>query len=73
MFRQPVTIFVGLGFPAEVETVMDAYRHLAEWQASLRDIAHSVALRTCSAALRGNIEAETARGLSQPLLRNTIC
>lgn len=63
MFRQPVTIFVGLGFPAEVQTVMDAYRHLAEWPASLRDTAHSVALKACSAALRGDIEAETARGL----------
>ena len=30
MFKQPVTILVGLGFPAEVKTVMDAYRHLAE-------------------------------------------
>lgn len=63
MFRQPVTIFVGLGFPAEVRTVMDAYRQLAEWPASLRDTAHSIALKACSAALRGEIEAETARGL----------
>jgi hypothetical protein len=63
MFRQPVFILVGLGFPAEVRGVMDAYRHLAEWPASLRDAAHSVALRACSAALRGEIEAETARGL----------
>ncbi|PWI49806.1 hypothetical protein B5K03_34325 [Rhizobium phaseoli] len=63
MFRQPVTILVGLGFPAEVHTVMDAYRHLAEWPGSLRDAAHSMALKACSAALRGEIEAETARGL----------
>jgi len=42
---------------------MDAYRHLAEWPASLRDTAHSIALKACSAALRGEIEAETARGL----------
>ncbi|WCK05727.1 DUF982 domain-containing protein [Agrobacterium tumefaciens] len=63
MFRRPVTILVGLGFPAEVRSVMDAYRHLAEWPASMRDTAHSVALKACSAALRGEIEAETARGL----------
>jgi hypothetical protein len=62
MFREPVNILVGLGFPAEVHTVMDAYRHLAEWPASLRDAAHSMALKACSAALRGEIEAETARG-----------
>jgi hypothetical protein len=30
MFRHPVFIFVGLGFPAEVRSVMDAYRHLVE-------------------------------------------
>jgi hypothetical protein len=63
MFRQPVSILVGLGFPTEVRGVMDAYRHLVEWPASLRDGAHSVALRACGAALRGEIEAETARGL----------
>ena len=56
-------VLVGLGFPAEVHTVMEAYRHLAEWPASLRDAAHSLALKACCAALRGDIEAETARGL----------
>ncbi|WP_425624735.1 DUF982 domain-containing protein [Agrobacterium radiobacter] len=63
MFRQPVIILVGLGFPAKIRTVMDAYRYLAEWPASMRDTAHSIALKACSAALRGEIEAETARGL----------
>lgn len=63
MFRQPVSIFIGLGFPAEVRSVIDAYRHLVEWPASQRDGAHSVALKACSAALRGEIEAETASGL----------
>lgn len=63
MFRQPVSILVGLGFPAEVRSVMDAYRHLVEWPGSQRDGAHSVALKACSAALRGEIEAETACGL----------
>jgi hypothetical protein len=63
MFRQPVSILVGLGFPAEVRGVIDAYRHLAEWPQSLRDTAHSIALKACSAARRGEIEAETARGL----------
>ncbi|MBO9100891.1 MULTISPECIES: DUF982 domain-containing protein [unclassified Rhizobium] len=63
MFRQPVSILVGLGFPTEVSGVMDAYRHLIEWPASLRDPAHSVVLKACNAALRGEIEAETVRGL----------
>jgi len=63
MFREPLTILVVLGFPAEVRTVMDAYLHLAEWPASMRDTAYSMALKACGAALRGEIEAETARGL----------
>ncbi len=63
MFKKPVCILVGLGFPAEVRSVMDAYRHLVEWPVSLRDTAHSVALKACSSALRGETEAETARGL----------
>ncbi|RWY79885.1 DUF982 domain-containing protein [Rhizobium leguminosarum] len=63
MFRKPVTIFVGLGFPAEVRNLIDAYRHLVEWPTSFRDTAHAIALKACQAALRGEIEAETARGL----------
>ena len=63
LFREPVSILVGLGFPAEVRGVMDAYRHLVEWPESQRDGAHTVALKACNAALRGEIEAETARGL----------
>lgn len=63
MFRKPVTILVGLGFPAEIRNVLEAYRHLAEWPASQRDTAHAVAVKACQAALRGEIEAETARGL----------
>lgn len=63
MFRQPFTILVGLGFPAEVRGVLDAYRHLVEWPVSFKDAAHSVALKACRAALHGEIEAETARGL----------
>ncbi|WP_353653456.1 DUF982 domain-containing protein [Rhizobium sp. AU243] len=63
MFRKPVTILVGLGFPVEVRGIMDAYRHLVEWPTSFRDTAHSIALKASQAALRGEIEAETARGL----------
>ena len=63
MFKEPVSILVGLGFPAEVRSVTEAYRHLAEWPVSSRDAAHAIALNACAAALRGEIEAETARGL----------
>lgn len=40
-----------------------AYRHLVEWPFSIRDTAHSIAFKACQAALCGEIEAETARGL----------
>ncbi|MDM9646719.1 DUF982 domain-containing protein [Rhizobium sp. S163] len=63
MFKEPVSILVGLGFPAEIRCVLDAYRHLCEWPAASRDTAHSIALKACGAALRGEIEAETVRGL----------
>ncbi|MCA1869012.1 DUF982 domain-containing protein [Agrobacterium genomosp. 3] len=63
VFNEPVTILIGLGFPTEVRSVIDAYRHLAEWPASMRDTAHSMALKACRAALRGEIEADTVRGL----------
>ncbi|MDZ7926922.1 MAG: DUF982 domain-containing protein [Agrobacterium sp.] len=43
--------------------VLEAYRHLSEWPATNRDSAHSIALKACGAALRGEIEAETARSL----------
>lgn len=63
MFREPISILVGLGFPAEVRSATDAYRHLCEWPMRLRDNAHAIALKACGEALRGEIEAETARGL----------
>lgn len=63
MFRKPVTILVGLGSRAEVCNVMDAYRHPVEWPVSFRDETHSVALKACQAAMGGEIEAETVRGL----------
>ena len=63
MFKEPICILVGLGFPAEVRGVMDAYRHLSECPTSLRDSAHAIALKACSAALRGEIDVETACGL----------
>jgi len=63
MFKQPVPILVGLGFPTQVLSVLDAYKFLIEWPVSSRDAAHSIALKACRAALRGEIEAETARAL----------
>lgn len=63
LFERPVTILVGLGFPTEVKSVTEAIAVLYEWPPSRRDPAHVVAFHACKAALAGEIEAETARGL----------
>jgi hypothetical protein len=62
-FETAVTILVGMGYPATIETVQEAYALLEDWPHSRRGTAHAVALRACRAALLGEIEAETARGL----------
>ncbi|WP_082641238.1 DUF982 domain-containing protein [Sinorhizobium sp. GL28] len=63
LLQKPVSIFVGLGFSAEIRSVMDAYRHLIEWPPILREAAHSIAPNACRAALRDEVEPETVRGL----------
>jgi Protein of unknown function (DUF982) len=60
-FEKPVRILVGLGFPREVRGVWDAHQLLSDWPAFTRNRSHHVALRACEAALRGDIDAETAR------------
>lgn len=52
-FHQPVSIFVGLGFPREVDSVLEAYKVLTEWPTNSRGPAHALALKTCEAALAG--------------------
>jgi len=63
LFEEPVTLFVGLGFPTQFRTVEQAYALLGEWQPSKSDPARTLAINACRAALSGEIEAETARGL----------
>jgi hypothetical protein len=60
-FEEPVTILVGLGFPARIESAMEAYALLADWPPASRNGAHTVALNACRAAINGEIDAETAR------------
>jgi hypothetical protein len=62
-FTKPVTILVGLGFPLKINTTMEAFRYLADCPESIRDHSHRVAKKACSAAIRGEIEPDTARGL----------
>ena len=60
-FDTPVAIFVGLGFPREVETVFDAFKVLNEWPASGRGPDHQAALEACRAALTSSASATLAR------------
>ncbi len=62
-FERPVVILTGLGHPAAIASAMEAYMFLADWPASRRDPVHGFALKACLAAIRGEIEPNTARGL----------
>jgi len=60
-FDKPVSILIGLGYPAKIHSAKQAYEFLSETPAISAKKAHSVALRACKAALEGEIEPETAR------------
>ncbi|PBB90712.1 hypothetical protein CK215_20660 [Mesorhizobium sp. WSM3864] len=59
-FSQPVAIFVGLGFPRELNTVFEAYQFLDEWTGS-RSPTYATTLALCRAAVAGEQDAEAAR------------
>ncbi len=61
-FRHPVTILAGLGIPAKVHGVKEAYAWLNDWPPSKRNPTHAIALNACRAALAGEIDVEIARG-----------
>jgi hypothetical protein len=62
MFDKPVTILLGLGIPTEVKSVMHAYQILMDWR-NAADPSRQLALKACKAAIRGEIQAETARAI----------
>ena len=51
--RQPVAIFVGLGFPREIDTVFDAFQILNEWSGGRGEV-YQAALQSCRDALAGS-------------------
>ena len=63
VFKRPVQILVGLGFPMEIRTAAEAYRHLVDRPHLNKDASYTIALNACRAAMRGEVEVETARGL----------
>lgn len=60
-FETPIRIWVGLGFPRQLNTVADAYQFAVDWCGNSPE--QKAAIRACKAALVGDIEAETARGV----------
>jgi hypothetical protein len=59
-FAQPVSIFIGLGFPREIETVSEAFQVLNEWD-GVRTPTHATALNVCHASCAGEVDVEVAR------------
>ena len=60
-FLKPVHVWVGLGFPRRLNTVADAYQFASEWGGNSPE--QRATLRACKAALAGEIDTETARGV----------
>ncbi|MDW6021750.1 DUF982 domain-containing protein [Mesorhizobium sp. BAC0120] len=69
LFDQPVSIFVGLGFPREVRGVTDAFQVLTEWPQSGRDSSHDEALEACRAALAEAGDARRVRAAFESFAR----
>lgn len=62
-FERPVVVLTCFGVPTAVSSAMEAYMFLTDFPAAKRDPAHAFASKACLAAVRGEIEPETARGL----------
>ena len=62
-FERPVVVLSCFGVATAISSAMEAYMFLTDWPVSQRDAAHLLALNGCLAAMRGEIDAETARGL----------
>jgi hypothetical protein len=61
LFEKPIRVWVGMGFPRQLNTVVDAYQFAADWCGNSPE--QKAAIRACKAALAGDIDAETARGV----------
>jgi hypothetical protein len=59
-FDRPVSVFIGLGFPREVGSVLDAYDLLLEWN-GIPDVDYHAAVDVCRKALKGERTAQQAR------------
>ena len=68
-FASPIVILVGMGFPLEVRSVMDALRYLDGQPALLRDEAFEATYGACRDALDGKASVVEARDVLCALAR----
>jgi len=68
-FASPVAILVGMGFPLEIRSVMDALRYLDEQPALLRDEAYHATYGACRDALECKVSVMEARDVFCALAR----
>jgi hypothetical protein len=68
-FRRPLVVYVGLGFPRQIADVEEGFMLLNEMPSALRGPSHSAATNACRAAMNGEIDAETARGVVEAFAR----
>lgn len=60
-FEEPIRIWMGLGFPRQLNSVVDAYQFAMEYCGNSPE--QKAAIRACKAALTGEVDPETARGV----------
>ncbi|MFE0014235.1 DUF982 domain-containing protein [Mesorhizobium sp. NPDC059054] len=68
-FDNPVSIFMGLGFPRDVENVLEAYDVLLEWNGT-RDDDHAAAIASCRDAIARVQPAAEARDAFERFAHN---
>jgi hypothetical protein len=62
-FERPLVLFVGLGFPHQLNDAGEAFQLLSELPPRDHGAAHAAALAACRAAMQGSVDPETARGI----------
>ncbi len=61
VFREPVTVLVGIGVPVEVADIRHAFELMVDWPHRARRTGHFACINTCRQALNGRGDTETAR------------
>lgn len=68
-FASPIVVLVGMGFPLEIRSVMDALRYLDGQPALLRDEAFEATYGACRDALESRVSIAEARDVLCALAR----